>query len=55
MPDAEQRVIRLTLGTLKNKRGVLIESKDGRVFIPAFCLPDIRRRLGGIQHKMEDM
>lgn len=55
MPDAEQRVIHLTLGTLKNQRGVLVESKDGRVFIPAFCLPDVRRQLGGIQKKMEDM
>lgn len=55
MSDAEQRVIHLTLGTLKNKRGVLIESKDGRVFIPAFCLPEVRRQLGGIQNKLEDM
>ncbi len=51
----EQRLIKLTPGMLKNKRGVLIESKEGRVFIPAFCLPEIRRQLGGIQNKLEVM
>lgn len=52
---SEQRLIKLTPGVVKNKRGVLIESKDGRVFIPAYCLPEIRRQLGGIQNKLEVM
>lgn len=52
---SDQRLVKITPGVVKNQRGVLIESKDGRVFIPAFCLPDVRRQLGGIQNKLEDM
>lgn len=55
MSDDEQRLITVTPGTWRKKRGVLIESKDGRVFIPAYCLPEIRRQLGGIQNKLEVM
>lgn len=51
----DPRIVSLTPGTLKKKRGVLIETKDGRVFIPAYCLPEIRRQLGGIQNKLEVM
>lgn len=51
----DPRIVSLTPGTLKKKRGVLIETKDGRVFIPAYCLPEIRRQLGGIQNKLEEM
>lgn len=49
----DPRVVRLIPGAWKKKPGVLIETKDGRVFIPAYCLPEVRRQLGGIQHRWE--
>ena len=51
----DEHTVELTYGQLKKQRGILIQTKQGRVFIPAFCLPDIRRRLAGMQHQLENL
>lgn len=51
----DEHTVELTYGELKKQRGVLIQTKHGRVFVPAFCLPDIRRRLAGMQERLENL
>lgn len=51
----DEHAVELTYGQLKKQRGILIQTKQGRVFVPAFCLPDIRRRLAGMQHQLENL
>ena len=49
----DEHAVELTYGQLKKQRGILIQTKQGRVFVPAFCLPDMRRRLAGMQYRLE--
>lgn len=51
----DEHTVELTYGALKKERGILIQTKHGRVFVPAFCLPDIRRRLANMQQQLENL
>ncbi len=51
----DEHAVELTYGQLKKQRGILIQTQQGRVFVPAFCLPDIRRRLAGMQDRLEHL
>lgn len=51
----DEHTVELTYGRLKKQRGILIQTQHGRVFVPAICLPDIRRKLAGMQHQLENL
>lgn len=48
------REVSIIPGSVNRTAGVLIETAGGgRVFIPAYCLPDVRRRLSTVQSRLE--
>lgn len=50
----DPREVQLQPGSLFGTPGVYLATEGGHAFIPAHCLPDVRRRLGVISDRLTD-